>query len=48
MAGHYKQFDDLVDLYNDKYAKPIAAVMKELEDKGYLTREPMDAKIKWT
>lgn len=46
--GHYKQFDDLVDLYNDKYAKPIAAVMKELEDKGYLTREPMDAKIKWT
>jgi len=46
--GHYKQFDDLVDLYNDKYAKPIAAVMKELEDKGYLTHEPMDAKIKWT
>jgi hypothetical protein len=48
VKGHYKQFDDLVDLYNDKYAKPIAAVMKELEDKGYLTREPMDAKIKWT
>ena len=48
VAGHYKQFDDLVELYNDKYAKPIAAVMKELEDKGYLTREPMDAKIKWT
>ncbi len=48
VAGHYKQFDDLVELYNDKYAKPIAAVMKELEDKGYLTHEPMDAKIKWT
>ena len=46
--GHYKQFDDVVDLYNDKYAKPIAAIMKELEDKGYLSREPMDAKIKWT
>ncbi len=46
--GHYKQFDDVVDLYNDKYAKPIAAIMKELEDKGYLTHQPMDAKIKWT
>jgi len=46
--GHYKQFDDVVDLYNDKYAKPIAAIMKELEDKGYLSKEPMDAKIKWT
>jgi len=37
-----------VDLYNDKHAKPIAAIMKELEDKGYLSKEPMDAKIKWT
>ena len=46
--GHYKQFDDVVDLYNDKYAKPIAAIMKELENKGYLTHQPMDAKIKWT
>jgi len=45
---HYKQFDDVVDLYNDKYAKPIAGIMKELEDKGYLTHQPMDAKIKWT
>lgn len=48
VAGQYKQFDDLVELYNDKYAKPIAGVMKELEDKGYLTHQPMDAKIKWT
>ena len=48
VEGQYKQFDDLVELYNDKYAKPIAAVMKELEDKGYLTHQPMDAKIKWT
>lgn len=46
--GHYKQFDDLVNLYNDKYAKPIAAVMKELQDKGYLTASPFDEKIEWT
>ena len=46
--GHYKQFDDVVDLYNEKFAKPIAASMKELVAKGYLTPAPMDEKIEWT
>jgi hypothetical protein len=46
--GHYKQFDDVVDLYNDKFAKPISAAMKELTDKGYLTAAPFDEKIEWT
>lgn len=46
--GHYKQFDDVVDLYNDKFARPIAGAMKELEDKGYITSAPVDEKIKWT
>ncbi|MEI7613596.1 MAG: multiheme c-type cytochrome [Betaproteobacteria bacterium] len=46
--GHYKQFDDVVELYNDKFAKPIAAMMKELQDKGYITAAPFDEKIEWT
>ncbi|MGA9991302.1 MAG: multiheme c-type cytochrome [Thiobacillaceae bacterium] len=46
--GHYKQFDDVVDLYNDKFAIPIAAMMKELQDKGYLTAAPLDEEIEWT
>lgn len=46
--GHYKQFDDVVDLYNDKFAKPIAAAMKELQEKGYITAAPFDDKIEWT
>ncbi|MFI4940035.1 MAG: multiheme c-type cytochrome [Burkholderiales bacterium] len=46
--GHYKQFDDVVNLYNDKFAKPISSIMKELQDKGYITAAPFDAKIKWT
>ena len=46
--GHYKQFDDVVDLFNDKFAKPITGVMKELQDKGYITAAPFDEKIKWT
>ena len=48
VSGHYKQFDDLVDLYNEKFAKPIAASMKELQDKGYITPAPFDEKIDWT
>ncbi|MBF0461797.1 MAG: NapC/NirT family cytochrome c [Magnetococcales bacterium] len=46
--GHYKQFDDVVELYNEKFAKPISAIMKELQDKGYVTAAPFDDKIKWT
>ena len=48
IEGHYKQFDDVVDLYNDKFAKPIAAVMAELKEKGYITPAPFDENIEWT
>ena len=48
IEGHYAQFDGVVDLYNDKFAKPIAAVMAELKDKGYITPAPFDEKIEWT
>jgi hypothetical protein len=46
--GHYKQFDDVVDLYNEKFAKPIAGAMKELQERGYITAAPFDEKIEWT
>ncbi len=45
---HYKQFDDVVDLYDDKFAKPLAAMMKELVKGGYITPAPMDDAIEWT
>lgn len=48
IVGHYKQFDDVVDLYNEKFAKPIAAVMAKLKEKGYITKAPFDEKIEWT
>ncbi len=48
VSGHYKQFDDLVNLYNDKFAKPISGAMKELQEKGYITATPFDEKIEWT
>jgi hypothetical protein len=48
VKGHYKQFDDVVNLYNDKFAKPIAGAMKELQQRGYITAAPFDEKIEWT
>ena len=48
VEGHYKQFDDVVELYNEKFAKPIAAVMGELKANGYITKAPFDDKIEWT
>jgi len=48
IKGHYQQFDNVVDLYNDKFAKPIAAAMKELADRGYITKAPFDEAIEWT
>ncbi len=45
--GHYKQFDDVVELYNEKFAKPIAAIMKDLKQAGYITPAPFDDKIEW-
>ena len=46
--GHYEQFDNVVHLYNDKFAKPIAAVMGQLKEQGYITPAPFDDKIEWT
>ncbi|MCG7870841.1 MAG: cytochrome C552 [Candidatus Thiodiazotropha lotti] len=46
--GHYNQFDNVVELYNEKFAKPIAAVMGELKKNGYITKAPFDDKIEWT
>ena len=39
--------DDLVHLYNDKFAKPIAAIMGELKKDGLITKSPFDEQIEW-
>ena len=44
----YKQFDNLVDMYNDKFAKPATAIMNELYKANKLTPAPMDEKLEWT
>ena len=48
VTGFYKQFDDLVYLYNEKFAKPATAIMGELYKANKLTPAPMDEKLEWT
>jgi len=47
VAGFYKQFDNLVGLYDDKFAKPATAIRQELMDKGKLTKANFDDKLDW-
>jgi hypothetical protein len=43
----YKQYDDFVTLYNEKFAKPGQELMKALKDNGLITKVDFDEKIEW-
>jgi hypothetical protein len=47
VAGAFAQFDDSVVLYNDKFAKPAAAIMSALRAKGKLSAADFDTKLGW-
>ncbi len=47
VTGFYNQFDNLVGLYDDKFAKPATAIRQELMDKGKLTKANFDDKLDW-
>jgi hypothetical protein len=47
ITGFYKQFDSLVNLYDDKFAKPATAIRQELIDKGKITPANFDDKLDW-
>ena len=46
--GFYKQYDDFVILYNEKFAKPGTAIMNELLKQGLRTKPQFDEEIEWT
>ena len=46
--GAYSQFDDVVDLYNEKFAKPAKAIMGELKERGIISKPNFDDPIEWT
>ncbi len=44
----YKQFDSLVELYNEKFAKPAKAIMDELTADGVLNaKAPFEHEVQW-
>lgn len=45
--GFYRQYDDLVILYNEKFAKPGQAIMASLRAEGLLTPTEFDEEIEW-
>ncbi|MEZ5978822.1 MAG: multiheme c-type cytochrome [Planctomycetota bacterium] len=46
--GFYDQYDDLVVLYNEKFAKPGQAIMAALLAEGLRTAPDFDEEIEWT
>jgi hydroxylamine dehydrogenase len=44
----YKQYDDFVVLYNEKFGKPGQAIMTALKSQGLLTKTDFDEEIEWT
>jgi hypothetical protein len=45
--GFYAQFDDYVELYNNKFAIPATKLRQKLIDNGKLTKADMDDKLDW-
>lgn len=44
----YQQYDDLVILYNEKFAKPGLAIIAALRDNELITPTQFDERIEWT
>ncbi len=48
VTSFYKQYDDFVILYNEKFAKPGKKIMDALLSNGLITETQFDEKIEWT
>ena len=44
----YSQYDELVVLYNEKFAKPGQQIMAALQQNGLLSKTQFDEEIEWT
>jgi hypothetical protein len=43
----YRQYDDFITLYNEKFAKPGQEIMKALKDNGLISKVDFDDRIEW-
>jgi hypothetical protein len=48
ISSFYKQYDDFVINYNEKFAKPGTAIMAALSDSGLISALQFDEEIEWT
>jgi len=48
VGAFYKQYDDFVVNYNEKFAKPGNAIMSSLKENGLTTGAQFDEEIEWT
>jgi hypothetical protein len=48
VENFYKQYENTIGLYNEKFAKPAKAIMDKLYAANKLTKTPFDEKIEWT
>jgi hypothetical protein len=46
--GFYKQYDDFLLLYNEKFGKPGKAIMTAFAENGLTSPTPFDEEIEWT
>jgi hydroxylamine dehydrogenase len=46
--NYFAQYDQAVELYNQKFAEPAGAIMKALREAGKLTILDFDEQIEWT
>ncbi len=45
--GFYTQFDEAVELYNNKFAIPARDIMTALRERGLITTTPFDDELEW-
>ncbi len=48
VSGFYKQYDDFVVLYNEKFAKPGESIINALRTNSLITPTQFDEEIEWT
>jgi hypothetical protein len=48
ITGFYRQYDDFVVLFNEKFAKPGQAVMAALKQQKLITAPDFDEEVEWT
>jgi len=48
VESFYYQYDNEVELYNEKFGKPATALIKQMKSAGLLTAANFDEKIEWT